>query len=148
MAFGLRSPRSDFSAVCNGRGTSRIRRLYGHFGGRSVLLIWGNYQSAALLVALPSVFNIHEWNTFRPHTKLPAGSMRHHFLQGLDQNVARWNAGGPENCQRCAAQHGSCKRYRRPSAFPNLDEASLRRNDGKFLACYRSQKRFCGRPHT
>src|SRR5712692_4361644 len=59
---------------------------------------------------------------------------RHHdLLQGIDQNVARWNPGSPENCQRYATQHGSCKRDSRPCAFPNLNEAGLGRDDGKFL---------------
>jgi len=34
-----------------------------------------------------------------------------------------------------ATQHGSCKRDSRPGAFPNLNEASLGRDDRKFLAC-------------
>src|SRR5256885_10081340 len=55
--------------------------------------------------------------------------------QGIDQNVARWNPGSPENCQCCATQHGSFERDSRPSAFPNLNEASLGRDDRKFLAC-------------
>src|SRR5208283_2612081 len=75
--------------------------------------------------------------------------MRHDFLQGIDQNVARWNSGSPENCQRCTTQHGSRKRYRRPSAFSNLNEAGLRGDDGKLLAHDRGQKRFCrAAPHV
>ena len=70
--------------------------------------------------------------------------MRHDLLQGIDQQVTGWNPGSPENCQRCATQHSSWKRDRWPSAFPNLNEASLGHDDGKFLACYGSQKCFCG----
>ena len=71
------------------------------------LRLWDDYQSAALLIALPSVLYIRERNTLGVHMKLASGSMRHDFLQGLDQNVARWNPDSPENCQRCATQHGS-----------------------------------------
>jgi hypothetical protein len=45
---------------------------------------WDDYQSAAWLVALPGVLNILKRNTFRLHTKLPAGSMLHDLLQGVD----------------------------------------------------------------
>src|SRR5271157_4169602 len=113
-----------------------------------VLRLWGHYQSSCLL-ALPGVLNIHERNTLRLHTKLPAGSMRHDFLQGINQHVARRNPGSPHNCQRCATQHGSGERYRRSGAFPDLNETGLRRDDGKLPACYRSQKCLCrAAPHV
>src|SRR5882762_6606158 len=78
--------------------------------------LWDDYQSAALLIALPGVLNIRERNALGVHVKLPAGGMRHDFFQGVDQNVARWNPGSPENCQCCATQHGSGKRDGRSSA--------------------------------
>ena len=89
--------------------------------------LWDDYQSAALLIALPSVLNICEGNTFRFYAKLPAGSMGHDFLQGIDENIARRNPRSPKNGQRCATQHGGWKRNSRPSAVSNLNEAESRR---------------------
>ena len=65
-------------------------------GGLGVSLqLWGDYQFSAFWVALPGILNIREPHTFRLHTKFPTGSMRHNLLQGIDQNVVRWNPGSP-----------------------------------------------------
>jgi hypothetical protein len=44
--------------------------------------LWNDHQSAALLIALPSVLNICERNTFRLYAKLPAGSNRTYLKAG------------------------------------------------------------------
>jgi hypothetical protein len=55
---------------------------------------------------LPRILNMGEPHAFRLHTKHATGSMGHDWLQGIDQNVVRWNPGSAENCQRCAASCG------------------------------------------
>ena len=51
-----------------------------HSGSDSGLRLWDDYQSTALLVALPSFLNIRQRNTLGVRMKLRLGSMRHDFL--------------------------------------------------------------------
>src|SRR5882672_820636 len=122
----------------------RGHRQFVHWATGLFTQLRRDYQSSALWVALPSILYIRELHTFRLHTKLPTGSMRHNLLQGIDQNVVGWNPGSPENCQCCATHHRRWQSDSRASTFPNLHEASLGRDSGKFLARGRSQKCLCG----
>jgi hypothetical protein len=63
-------------------------------------LLRHDHQSPAWLVAVPSVLNICQRDTFRVYMKFPFCGTRHHLLKSFEQNVARWNPSGAQNCQR------------------------------------------------
>jgi hypothetical protein len=52
-----------------------------------------------MLLALPNILNIREGDTFRFYAKLPAGSMGHDFLKGIDENTARGSPSSTKNGQ-------------------------------------------------
>jgi len=61
-------------------------------------LLGCDHQSAAWLMALPSVLDIRERYSFRVYMKVPFCGVRHHLLKGFDQNVASWNPRSTQNC--------------------------------------------------
>jgi hypothetical protein len=66
-----------------------------------------------------------------------------YLLKGVAQNVARWQAGGAQNCQRRTAQHGCGNRDGPRSALPNPNKGGLRFDSHKFWASDRGQKCLC-----